>query len=91
MEVFVMICHKIMISREAKELSIMLELKHLMEGILQWPPAQQRLYRDDQLLYDSLTLSVCAYTCPHLRTVQPGSSRKWGQQGIGGPQHEALL
>lgn len=40
MEVFVMIRHKITISKEAKELSIMLELKHLMKGIIQWPPAQ---------------------------------------------------
>uniref|UniRef100_A0A9L0T076 Uncharacterized protein n=1 Tax=Equus caballus TaxID=9796 RepID=A0A9L0T076_HORSE len=43
MEVFVMICHhKITISGDTKESSPMPELKRLVEGILEWPPAQQR-------------------------------------------------
>lgn len=52
------------------------ELKRLVEGILEWPPAQQRLYENDQLPDDSMTLAewvtpgrrptVYALFTPHL-------------------------
>uniref|UniRef100_A0A8C4MYE4 Ubiquitin-like domain-containing protein n=1 Tax=Equus asinus TaxID=9793 RepID=A0A8C4MYE4_EQUAS len=65
MEVFVMICHhKITISGDTKESSPMPELKRLVEGILEWPPAQQRLYENDQLPDD--------IKCTHSRSAARG-------------------
>uniref|UniRef100_A0A452UY05 Ubiquitin-like domain-containing protein n=1 Tax=Ursus maritimus TaxID=29073 RepID=A0A452UY05_URSMA len=62
MEVIVMIHqHKVTIFSPAEESSTMVE--RLVEGILKWPPVQQWLYTDKQLLGDSMTLAECRYSC----------------------------
>uniref|UniRef100_A0A7N5JAC4 Ubiquitin-like domain-containing protein n=1 Tax=Ailuropoda melanoleuca TaxID=9646 RepID=A0A7N5JAC4_AILME len=62
MEVFMMIHqHEVTIFSPAEELSTMVE--RLVEDILKWPPVQQWLYTDNQLLDDSMTLAECRYSC----------------------------
>nr|XP_042126354.1 elongin-B-like [Peromyscus maniculatus bairdii] len=47
---------------EAKELSTVFQLERVVQGILQRPPEEQRLYKDDQLLDDRKTLGDCGFT-----------------------------
>uniref|UniRef100_A0A8C6QW13 Elongin-B n=1 Tax=Nannospalax galili TaxID=1026970 RepID=A0A8C6QW13_NANGA len=54
--------HKTTIFVEAQESSTVLELKLMVEGLLQRPPEQQRLYKNDQLLEDGKTLGECGFT-----------------------------
>uniref|UniRef100_A0A2K5E5V7 Ubiquitin-like domain-containing protein n=1 Tax=Aotus nancymaae TaxID=37293 RepID=A0A2K5E5V7_AOTNA len=63
MDVFLMIwCHKPTIFTDAKESSMVFELKHIVVGILKQPPYEQRLYKDEQLLDDGKTLGECGFT-----------------------------
>ncbi|XP_037059321.1 elongin-B-like [Peromyscus leucopus] len=54
--------HKTTIFTEAKETSTVFQLKRVVQGILQRPPEEQRLYKDDQLLDDRKTLGECGFT-----------------------------
>nr|XP_042125500.1 elongin-B-like [Peromyscus maniculatus bairdii] len=54
--------HKTTIFTEAKESSTVFQLKRVVQGILQRPPEEQRLYKDDQLLDDRKTLGECGFT-----------------------------
>ncbi|XP_006890022.1 PREDICTED: transcription elongation factor B polypeptide 2-like [Elephantulus edwardii] len=64
MDVFLMVRrHKTTMFINAKESSTVLELKLMIEGILQHPPEEQRLYKDGQLLDDdNMTLLECGFT-----------------------------
>ncbi|XP_037065908.1 elongin-B-like [Peromyscus leucopus] len=65
--------HKTTIFTEAKESSTMFQLKHAVQGILQWPPEEQRLHKDDQLLDDRKTLGECGFTSQIARIQAPAS------------------
>uniref|UniRef100_A0A8I6AB06 Ubiquitin-like domain-containing protein n=1 Tax=Rattus norvegicus TaxID=10116 RepID=A0A8I6AB06_RAT len=57
MEVFLKIEHrKTSIFTEAKESTTVLELKHIVEGIMKRPPEDQLLFKDNQLLEERKTL-----------------------------------
>ncbi|XP_037059400.1 elongin-B-like [Peromyscus leucopus] len=49
----------------------MFQLKRVVQGILQRPPEEQRLYKDDQLLDDRKTLGECGFTSQTTRTHAP--------------------
>jgi transcription elongation factor B subunit 2 len=69
MDMFLMIrCHKTTIFLDAKKLSTVFELKHIVEDILKRPPEERLLYKDDQLLDDGKTLGECGFTS---QTAQP--------------------
>nr|XP_042125941.1 elongin-B-like [Peromyscus maniculatus bairdii] len=54
--------HKTTIFKEAKESSTVFQQKRVVRVILQRPPEEQRLYKDDQLLDDRKTLGDCGFT-----------------------------
>ncbi|XP_006881785.1 PREDICTED: transcription elongation factor B polypeptide 2-like [Elephantulus edwardii] len=64
MDVFLMVHrHKTTVFIDSKESSTVLELKLMIEGILQRLPEEQCLYKDDQLLdEDNMTLLECGFT-----------------------------
>nr|XP_042118779.1 elongin-B-like [Peromyscus maniculatus bairdii] len=72
--VFLMIRrHKTTIFMEAKETSTVLQLKRVVQRILQRPPEEQRLYKDDQLLDDTKTLGECGFTSQTARVHAPAT------------------
>ncbi|KAM7324483.1 elongin-B-like [Alexandromys fortis] len=74
MDVFLMIRrHKTTIFTDAKESSTVFELKRIIESILKRPPAEQRLYKDDQLLDDGKTLEECGFTSLTARPQAPAT------------------
>ncbi|XP_060060330.1 elongin-B-like [Erinaceus europaeus] len=63
MDVFLMIQRrKTTIFTDAKENSTVFELKCIIESILKQPPREQKLFKNDQLLKDSMTLLECGFT-----------------------------
>lgn len=74
MDVFLMIRrHKTTIFAQAKESSTVLELKRIVQGILQRPPEEQRLFKDDQLLEDEKTLGEYGLTSQTARPPSPAT------------------
>ncbi|KAK2113961.1 hypothetical protein P7K49_008227 [Saguinus oedipus] len=65
--------HKTTIFTDAKESSTVFELKRIIKGILKWPPDEQRLYKDDQLLDDGKTLRKCGFTSQTARPQAPAT------------------
>ncbi|KAM7239605.1 hypothetical protein CapIbe_009100 [Capra ibex] len=73
-DVFLMIRrHKTTIFTDVKESNTVFELKRIVEGILERPPDEQRLYEDDQLLDDSKTLGECGFTSQTARPQAPAT------------------
>nr|XP_034363957.1 elongin-B-like [Arvicanthis niloticus] len=74
MDVFLVIRHKkTTIFAEAKESSPVLELKHIVEGILKRPPEEQLLFKDDQLLDEMKTLAECGFTSEVAKPEAPAT------------------
>lgn len=74
MDVFLVIQHKkTTIFAEAKESSPVLELKHIVEGILKRPPEEQLLFKDDQLLDEMKTLAECGFTSEVAKPEAPAT------------------
>ncbi|XP_026928477.1 uncharacterized protein LOC106977252 [Acinonyx jubatus] len=73
-DVFFMIRpHKTTIFAYAKESSTLFELKRIVEGIFKWPPDEQPLYKNDQLLDDGQTLGECGFTSQMARPQAPAT------------------
>ncbi|XP_032450972.1 elongin-B-like [Lynx canadensis] len=73
-DVFLMIRpHKTTIFAYAKESSTLFELKRIVEGIFKWPPDEQPLYKNDQLLDDGKTLGECGFTSQMARPQAPAT------------------
>jgi transcription elongation factor B subunit 2 len=53
---------KTAIFTDTKELSIVFEMKHIVEGVLKWPQHELQLYKEDQFLDDGKTLGKCGFT-----------------------------
>ncbi|XP_036032399.1 elongin-B-like [Onychomys torridus] len=69
-----MIClHKTIIFMEARESCTVFQLKSVVQGIPKWPPEEQRLYKDDQLLEDRTTLGKCGFTSQTAWIQAPGT------------------
>uniref|UniRef100_A0ABI7YST4 Ubiquitin-like domain-containing protein n=1 Tax=Felis catus TaxID=9685 RepID=A0ABI7YST4_FELCA len=72
-DVFLMIRpHKTTIFPYAKESSTLFELKRIVEGV-EWPPDEQPLYKNDQLLDDGQTLGECGFTSQMARPQAPAT------------------
>ncbi|VFV29590.1 transcription elongation factor b [Lynx pardinus] len=65
--------HKTTIFAYAKESSTLFELKRIVEGIFKWPPDEQPLYKNDQLLDDGKTLGECGFTSQMARPQAPAT------------------
>ena len=64
--------HKTTIFAYAKESSTLFELKRIVEGV-EWPPDEQPLYKNDQLLDDGQTLGECGFTSQMARPQAPAT------------------
>nr|XP_034360889.1 elongin-B-like [Arvicanthis niloticus] len=74
MDVFLVIRHKkTTIFAEAKESSPVLELKHIVEGILKRPPEEQLLFKNDQPLDEMKTLAECGFTSKVAKPEAPAT------------------
>nr|XP_042121137.1 elongin-B-like [Peromyscus maniculatus bairdii] len=51
----------------------MFQLKRAVQGILQRPPEEQQIYKDDQLLDDRKTLGECGFTSQTARPQAPAT------------------
>ncbi|XP_052616790.1 elongin-B-like [Peromyscus californicus insignis] len=65
--------HMTTIFTEAKESSTVFQLKRVVQGILQRPPEEQWLYKDDQLLDDRKTLGECGFTSQTAQIQAPAT------------------
>lgn len=74
MAVFLMTPHKkTTIFTEAKESSLVLALKRIIEGIMKRPPEEQLLFKDNQLLDEMKTLRECGFTFQVARPETPAT------------------
>ncbi|XP_032757815.1 elongin-B-like [Rattus rattus] len=72
MDVFLIIQHKkTTIFAEGKELSMVLELKHIVEGIVKRPPDEHLLIKNNQLPDEMKTLWDCDYTSQVAKSQAP--------------------
>uniref|UniRef100_A0A8C9GTZ4 Elongin-B n=1 Tax=Piliocolobus tephrosceles TaxID=591936 RepID=A0A8C9GTZ4_9PRIM len=73
-DMFLMIWrHKTTIFMDAKQSSMVFELKCIVEGILNLPPDEQWLHKDDQLLDDGKTLGEYGFTSQTARPQAPAT------------------
>uniref|UniRef100_A0A8C6MZY9 Elongin-B n=1 Tax=Mus spicilegus TaxID=10103 RepID=A0A8C6MZY9_MUSSI len=74
MAVFLMTPHKkTTIFTEAKESSLVLALKRIIEGIMKRPPEEQLLFKDNQLLDETKTLGECGFTSQVAKPQAPAT------------------
>jgi len=74
MDVFLMVCRKkTTIFLDAKEDTLVLELKKMITGITKVKPSNQRLFKDRDELRDELTLADCGFTASLAKPQQPGA------------------
>ncbi|XP_038962177.1 elongin-B-like [Rattus norvegicus] len=72
MDVFLITQHKkTTILTEGKELSMVLELKHIVEGIVKRPPDEQLLIKNNQLPDEMKTLWDCDYASQVAKSQAP--------------------
>lgn len=47
---------------DCKEMTTVVDVKKMIEGIIKRPPEDQRLFKDEQMLDDNKTLGDCGFT-----------------------------